>query len=180
LTPNEIAIAGNFLATIIFSLLAYRNSRTEKQNVELFNATGEIKQAMWILALLFTMTAVGDFVAIVTNHHSSKDDSWVLAVIGMLAMLAVFIGSLFGIRFEPETFCFGLQHRKRVKYSEIIELKRDSKGKDVYFSLVLKSGKTTVFGTDLSCENLILAELQRRSGCKITRLRFGKPEIENK
>jgi hypothetical protein len=179
LTPNEIGIAWIFLITLLLSFLAFRNSRTEKQNVELFSTTGEIMPPMWIFVLLFILTTGADMVAIGCNHHSIKDDSWVLAVIGMLAMFFVFISSLFQIRFESDSFRFGLKHRHSVNYSEIIELKRNSRGKDVDFSLVLRSGETTQFGSNLSCEKLVLDELQKRSNCKITRLRFGSHESDN-
>ena len=96
-------------------------------------------------------------------------DAWVLALFGLMAMLFAWVNSLFGIRLEPESIRYGLWCRKRLAYAEIVELVRASTGRDAVLYLVLRSGRRTRLGTDLACEALLVEELQRRSGCRVTR-----------
>jgi hypothetical protein len=121
--------------------------------------------------VLFLVLTIGvDVMAVAMNHHSTKDDSWVLAMIGMLAMVFVCFRSFCAIRFEPECLRYGLGCRKQVRYSEITELERVSTGKDVDFIWVLRSGKRVCIGSDLPREILLSEELQKRSGCVIPKL----------
>jgi hypothetical protein len=179
MTPNEIAIACLAACTGFFAVLAFNRSLTEKQNTALFEATGELRAPRWIAVLSFIIAVALSVFAIGADHHSLKDDSWIMALFGTLAMLYVSASTLWGIRLDLEGMRFGLACRKNVAYSDIVELERKSTGRDAIFFVILRSGKRARIGTNLPCEKLFCDELQKRSGCKVSHRMPGGRVIES-
>jgi hypothetical protein len=174
MTLNQMTIAAVTACTLFVAVLAFRNSRTEAENLALFQLKGELKAARWLPALILGMGLFASMMALIVDH-GGRDRTWGLAVIGLIGMIFGYFMTLFSVRLEPDAVRFGFLSRRRIGYSEITEFARIHVGKGSECYLVLSSGRRVKLGEDLASEKMLADEIQRRAGCKIIWHEKGMP-----
>ena len=97
-------------------------------------------------------------------------------MLGVLWVLAASCATMFKLRLESEEIRYGLLARRAIAYADIVELERDSTGKDAVFYVHLRSGRRKRLGSNFACEKYLIDEIRRRSDCKTTRTRLGRRE----
>ena len=177
MTPNQTTIAAVTACTLVIAILAFRNSRTDAENLAQFQLKGELKAARWLPTLILGMGLFASLMALIVDH-GGRDRTWGLAVIGLIGMVLGYLMTMFSVRLEPDAVRFGFLRRRRIKYSEVAEFARIHVGKGVEYFFVLNSGRRVKLGENLACEKMLADEIQRRAGCKIIWHKKGMPYPE--
>lgn len=171
---NSLTIALLFSCTLLVTYVALKNSRTKSQNAQLFGATGELKSPRWIVLLFFSIASFATLMAFAVDHHEARDQTWPMALFGLLGTLFVLIRSFFGVRLDQSGVRFGWRCRRYVAYADIADLERRADRNDTVLTLVLRSGVRHRIGSDVPCGKPFTEELQRLSGCSVTDRRPGR------
>lgn len=167
---NKLAIGLIFGLTVSLIFVSVRSTRTEKQNAERFQTTGELSAPRWQVVLISLLALFCNVMAFLTDHGSTGETTWPIALMGLLGMIYVFVESYRTLRLDSGGIRFGWRYRKYVAYSEVVALERRSMGRDVIFTLILQSGARVRIGVDLPCEPQFTEALQKRTQCKLVRL----------
>lgn len=165
---NNMAIALLFLCSLTAAVLGWRNSLSEQQNIELFEATGELKFPRYLVGIFLALAALVSCLAVAVAHNRAGDASWPMALFGLAGPVFAWIRSFFGIRLGADDIRFGWRCRQAVAYTDVVELERRSDGREAALYLVLRSGVRRRIGSSIPCERLIIDELQKRTGVSFT------------
>ena len=175
MSANQIAIAAVTLATLVLAGIAFRNSRTRRQNLAQFEIDGRLMAERGLPIVLLVLALFTGAMAVIVDHGRG-DRTWPIAAIGMAGVVCACVLTLFTVRFDTATLRFGLLESRAVAYADIAELVRLHVGKGAELVLVLKSGQEVSMGENMPCEKLLADEIRKRTGCRVTWHTKGRPQ----